>query len=64
MTYAMTYLILGLLTFWPMLLIDEECHRYVTTDRKSTAMAWALWCVVWLPSLVVDGLFWLLDREA
>jgi hypothetical protein len=41
-----------------MLNLDKECREFVTGSKKHIAMAWALWCVFWLPSVVLDGLFW------
>jgi hypothetical protein len=58
MTCLTIYLLIGLASFWPMLHLDKECRDFVTGSRKHIAMAWALWCVFWLPSVVLDGLFW------
>lgn len=63
MTYAMIYLLIGLVSFWPMLKLDKECSEYVGSSRKRIVQAWSLWCLVWALSLVVDGLFWMMDKE-
>ena len=64
MTYTLVYMLIGAATFWPMLRYDNECRDYVVLGGFwSIALALAIWSVVWLPSIMVDGIFWLMDRD-
>jgi hypothetical protein len=63
MTYTLIYLSLGLLSFWTMLHLDKECRAFVTDNWKSVVIAWLLWCLFWLPSLLIDALFWILEKR-
>jgi hypothetical protein len=63
MGYVLFYLMVGAATFWPMLHFDYECRENVLSGgRWAIAASWAIWCVIWLPSLAVDLVFWVIGE--